>query len=154
MRLRFLPILCAGLLALIGICFLFSNNRSRVDWRLVAWGVGLQIFFAVLVLNTAPGMWVFARLNDLMMALLGFTRHGTDFLFGSFLTGRTEPGLVNLAFQVLPTIIFFSSLMADAVRLHLRQRTVPGCDEQVLLLRRPDALNVAKRPAGPVPQPK
>jgi CNT family concentrative nucleoside transporter len=69
-------------------------------------------------------MWVFARLNDLMMALLGFTRHGTDFLFGSFLTGRTEPGLVNLAFQVLPTIIFFSSLMAVGYQLGVMQRIV------------------------------
>jgi CNT family concentrative nucleoside transporter len=100
-----------GLFVLLGLCWAVSSDRRRVDWRLVAWGTGLQLLFAVVVLKTAPGLWVFARLNDLVNALLGFTQQGTDFLFRSFATGRVEPGSINFAFQVLPTIIFFSSLM-------------------------------------------
>jgi len=100
-----------GLLVLLGLCWVFSNNRSKVNWRLVAWGMALQFVFALIVLKTAPGMWVFARLNDAVNALLGFTREGTTFLFRSYLTGRVESPLVNFTFDVLPTIVFFSSLM-------------------------------------------
>lgn len=106
---RAVPIL--GLAVLIGICWLMSRDRRRIDWRLVAWGLGLQFAFGLLVLKTGPGLWLFSRLNEGMLSLLDFTQEGTRFLFSSFVTAKTEPGLVNFAFHVLPTIIFFSSLM-------------------------------------------
>jgi concentrative nucleoside transporter, CNT family len=115
-----------GLAALLGLCWAVSNNRRRVDWRLVAWGVGLQLLFAVLVLKTGPGLWVFARLNDGVNALLGFTREGTVFLFRSFVTGKMESPLVNFTFEVLPTIIFFSSLMTVLYHLGVMQWVVRG----------------------------
>ncbi|HOW89498.1 MAG TPA: nucleoside transporter C-terminal domain-containing protein [Elusimicrobiales bacterium] len=100
-----------GLFIFIGVCYVMSSDRSRIDWRLVAWGMGLQLVFGVLVLKTAPGLWVFQKLNAAAMSLLGFGQEGTNFLFRSFVSGKVEPGLVNFTFTVLPTIIFFSSLM-------------------------------------------
>ncbi|HOW28918.1 MAG TPA: NupC/NupG family nucleoside CNT transporter [Elusimicrobiota bacterium] len=100
-----------GLFVLLGLCWLMSNNRRKINWSLVAWGTALQLLFAILVLKTSPGLWVFERLNDLVNALLGFTQEGTEFLFRSMSSGRMESPMLNFAFTVLPTIIFFSSLM-------------------------------------------
>ncbi|MBI4056193.1 MAG: NupC/NupG family nucleoside CNT transporter [Elusimicrobia bacterium] len=115
-----------GLFAFIGICYAMSRDRKRINWRLVAWGMGLQLLFGVLVLKTAPGLWVFDKLNDGTLALLNFTQQGTRFLFSSFSTGQIEPPLVNFTFHVLPTIIFFSSLMTVLYYLGVMQWVVYG----------------------------
>lgn len=113
-----------GLFALVGICWLVSTDRSKVNWRLVAWGMALQFAFGVIVLKTSPGLWFFSKLNDGVMALLGFTQEGVKFLFGSFVTGAVEAPMVNFAFNVLPTIIFFSALMTVGYHLGLMQAIV------------------------------
>jgi CNT family concentrative nucleoside transporter len=113
-----------GLFALVGLCWLISTDRKRVNWRLVAWGMALQIIFGVLILKTGPGLWFFQRLNDGTMALLGFTNEGTKFLFGSFVTGSIEAPMINFAFNVLPTIIFISALMTVGYHLGLMQAVV------------------------------
>ena len=110
-----------GVLLLLCICWLFSTNRSAVSWKLVAVGSGLQLVFAFLILKTAPGHWVFDQLNDAVTVLLGFTNEGTKFLFQSFALGRVHRSLENFAFNVLPTIIFFSSLMAVLYHLGIMQ---------------------------------
>ena len=73
-----------GLFAMVGIAWLFSKHRARVPWKLVAWGMGLQLTFGVLVMKTRVGLWVFSVLNDVVLALLGFTARGTEFIFGDF----------------------------------------------------------------------
>lgn len=113
-----------GLLTLVGLCYLMSDNRSKINWRLVGWGLGLQFVFGVLVLKTAPGLWVFSKLNDGTLALLGFTQEGTNFLFRSFVNGKIESPMINFTFNVLPTIIFFSSLMTVGYHLGIMQRIV------------------------------
>lgn len=113
-----------GLAAFLGICWLLSRNRRRIPWRLVAWGLALQLLFGFFVLKTAPGLWIFDKLNDATMALLGFTQEGTNFLFRSFVSGSIESPLQNFVFQVLPTIIFFSSLMTVLYHLGLMQWVV------------------------------
>jgi concentrative nucleoside transporter, CNT family len=115
-----------GLLAMVLIAWALSVRRDAVDLRLVGVGVGLQIAFGILVLKTAPGLWLFDRLNDVVVALLGFTKEGTRFLLGSFVTGQVEPAIVNFVFDVLPTIIFFSSLMTVLYYLGLMQHLVNG----------------------------
>ncbi|MBI5596742.1 MAG: NupC/NupG family nucleoside CNT transporter [Elusimicrobia bacterium] len=116
----------AGIFVFVGVCWLMSNNRKRIDWRLVAWGLGLQLLFGILVLKTGPGLWFFQKLNDGTLALLGFTKEGSDFLFRSFVTGKVEGPFVNFAFNVLPTIIFFSSLMTVGYYIGLMQWVVNG----------------------------
>lgn len=110
-----------GVLLLIGLCWLFSNNRDAVNWRLVAIGMGLQLAFAFLILKTEPGHWVFDQLNDAVTVLLGFTNEGTNFLFKSFALNRVHRSFENFAFNVLPTIIFFSSLMTVLYHLGIMQ---------------------------------
>jgi CNT family concentrative nucleoside transporter len=113
-----------GLFVFIGICYAMSDNRSKINWRLVAWGMGLQLLFGILVLKTGPGLWVFQKLNSGAMALLGFGQEGTNFLFRSFVTGQVDSSLVNFTFNVLPTIIFFSSLMTLGYYLGIMQWVV------------------------------
>jgi CNT family concentrative nucleoside transporter len=113
-----------GIFVLLGICFVMSDNRSKINWSLVAWGLSLQLIFGILILKTAPGLWVFEKLNDGTVALLGFTEQGSAFLFRSFVTGQVESSFVNFTFKVLPTIIFFSSLMTVGYHVGLMQRIV------------------------------
>lgn len=110
-----------GLLAMVGIAWLLSRHRDRVSWRLVGWGVGLQLAFGVLVMKTAAGLWMFSLLNDVVLALLGFTAKGTEFIFGEFASEK-----FTIAINVLPTLIFFSALMTMLYHLGLMQRLVNG----------------------------
>ena len=65
-----------GLFALLGICWAASNNRKAIPWRLVAWGVGLQLVFAVLILKTRPGYVLFDWLTKAFEKLCSFTDAG------------------------------------------------------------------------------
>jgi len=111
-----------GLAVLIGIVWLFSNNRRAVDWKLVATGVTLQIGFAALVLLVPGGRWVFDWLSHGFVAILAFVNEGSNFIFGS-LMDIPKNGFI-FAFQVLPTIIFFSALMGVLYHLGAMQAVV------------------------------
>lgn len=111
----------AGLFAMVGIAWLLSKHRDRVPWRVVGWGVGLQVSFGVLVMKTEVGLWVFSVLNDVVLALLGFTARGTEFIFGDFASEK-----FTIAINVLPTLIFFSALMTMLYHVGLMQRLVSG----------------------------
>ncbi|MGY0610957.1 MULTISPECIES: NupC/NupG family nucleoside CNT transporter [unclassified Luteimonas] len=108
-----------GLAVLIGITWLFSNNKGRVDWKLVGTGVTLQIAFAALVLLVPGGREVFDWLGQLFVQVLAFVNAGSEFIFGSLMDVQTY-GFI-FAFQVLPTIIFFASLMAVLYHLGAMQ---------------------------------
>ena len=110
-----------GLVAMLGIAWLLSKHRDRVSWRLVGWGVALQLTFGVVVMKTEVGLWVFSVLNDVVLALLGFTAKGTEFIFGGFASEE-----FTIAINVLPTLIFFSALMAMLYHLGFMQRLVSG----------------------------
>jgi len=102
-----------GVMILLGIAYLLSNNRKLIDMNIIAWGLGLQISFAFIILKTPLGKSLFFYLNIMIMKLISFADAGSDFLFTSF---APEIGyhlaLVNFAFRALPVIIFFSSLIA------------------------------------------
>ena len=110
-----------GLFSMVGIAWLLSRHRERVPWRVIGWGIGLQLAFGVLVMKTRAGLWVFSVLNDLVLALLGFTAKGTEFVFGDFASEK-----FTIAINVLPTLIFFSALMTMLYHLGLMQRMVTG----------------------------
>ena len=111
-----------GLLCLIGIAWLFSNNKRRVNWTLVATGVALQIAFATLVLLVPGGKDAFQWLSDVFVKVLGFVAAGSNFVFGG-LMDIPKYGFI-FAFQVLPTIIFFAALMSVLYHLGVMQAVV------------------------------
>jgi CNT family concentrative nucleoside transporter len=111
-----------GLAVLIGIVFLFSNNKKAVDWKLVATGVVLQIGFAALVLLVPGGREVFDWLGQVFVKILSFVNAGSSFIFGSMMDVKTY-GFI-FAFQVLPTIIFFAALMGVLYHLNVMQAVV------------------------------
>ncbi|MFT3667345.1 MAG: nucleoside transporter C-terminal domain-containing protein [Pseudoxanthomonas sp.] len=108
-----------GLAVLIGIVWLFSNNRRAIDWKLVATGVTLQIAFAALVLLVPGGREVFDALGHGFVKILEFVKAGSGFIFGSLMD--TEKFGFIFAFQVLPTIIFFAALMGVMYHLGVMQ---------------------------------
>ena len=111
-----------GLVVLIGLAWLFSNNRKSVDWRLVATGVALQVAFAAVVLLVPGGRDVFDALGHGFVKVLSFVNAGSNFIFGG-LMDTTKYGFI-FAFQVLPTIIFFAALMSVLYHLGVMQAIV------------------------------
>src|SRR5688572_26514927 len=111
-----------GLALLIGIAWLFSQNKGAVDWKLVATGVALQIAFASLVLLVPGGKDAFQFLSDGFVKILSFVAAGSTFVFGG-LVDIPKNGFI-FAFQVLPTIIFFAALMSVLYHLNVMQAVV------------------------------
>lgn len=112
-----------GLVVLVGIAWLLSTDRRRIDWRLVGVGLGLQLLFAAVVHLLPPGRMFFEWIRNGVTTLLDFTFEGSRFLFGDLMDPGGSVGFV-FAFRVLPTIVFFSSLMGVLYHLGVMQRVV------------------------------
>lgn len=115
-----------GIFVLMAFAWLLSENRRRIVWRPVLVGLGLQILFAAFILKTPWGAPFFHGCGKAIDTLLGFCDRGTDFLFKhvSQLSSRDqhlEGPLVNLAFRVLPSIIFFSAILAVLYHIGIMQ---------------------------------
>ncbi len=106
---RFTGIL--GILAVLLAAWLGSTDRKRIRWRTVAWGLGLQLIFAFLVLRFDYGQRAMTWAGGVVNAMLASTKAGTSVLFGALGTPYTSFGSI-FAFQVLPTIIFISAFFA------------------------------------------
>lgn len=125
-----------GLGIIVGIAYLTSNNKKSINWRLVLSGMGLQFIFALLILKGeilrsffSPLGWpkdFFYWVSGFFVLLLNFTTEGARFIFGDLAIGPGNDGSLGLffAFQVLPTIIFFASLMSILYYLGIMQRVV------------------------------
>jgi CNT family concentrative nucleoside transporter len=113
-----------GLLALLFIAWLLSNNRRRFPWRVVIWGLVLQFGFAVLVLKSPFGYDVFRWLDGAFQTLIGFSVKGSEFVWKSYGSGKIEKPLECFVVLVLPTIIFFSTLMTVLYHLGVMQLIV------------------------------
>ena len=101
-----------GMILLLGIAFILSNNRRRINYRIVGWGLSLQFIFGILILKTPLGKPLFGFFDKVITKLISFSDAGSDFLFKSLVPGvGYHEAMVNFAFRALPTIIFFSSLM-------------------------------------------
>ena len=111
----------AGILVLLCIALAMSNNRKAISWQLVTWGLGIQILFAIIILKTPVGVPFFGAIDIGIKNLLSFSDAGSDFLFKSFRYGVVEDPLMNFAFRILPTLIFFSSLIAVLYHLGIMQ---------------------------------
>jgi CNT family concentrative nucleoside transporter len=132
-----------GIATMMGIIFLLSSNKKSVRFRTIAWGLGLQFIFALIILKTEPGRWFFLRCNDIILGVLGCAQEGAAFVFGSLVqrlvpVGQSDSGgnftqinnlfanngMAVFAFSVLPTIIFFSALMSVFYHYGIMQRVV------------------------------
>ena len=111
----------AGIMVLLFIALAMSNNRKAISWQLVIWGLGIQILFAIIILKTPLGVPFFGAIDIGIKNLLSFADAGSDFLFKSFRYGVVEDPLMNFAFRILPTLIFFSSLIAVLYHLGIMQ---------------------------------
>ncbi|OPJ54857.1 NupC/NupG family nucleoside CNT transporter [Alkalithermobacter paradoxus] len=108
-----------GIFVLLAICYLVSENRKKIDLKLVGIGVLMQVIFALIILKTKIGQAVFQTLSELITKLLGFAGSGAEFLFGNLMDIGSF-GFI-FVFQVLPTIIFFSAFMAVLYHLGVMQ---------------------------------
>lgn len=133
-----------GIATMIGLAVLLSYDRKKIDWRLVGTGLALQAVFGFLVLKTGPGKAIFNFLGRAITGLLGFQEQGARFVFGNLVQSTVPVGVPGpggaldttagfvastgsfFAFNVLPTIIFFSSLMSVLYYLGVMQLVVKG----------------------------
>lgn len=109
----------AGIFILLSVAWLLSSNRKVINWRVVLWGIVLQLLIALFIFVVPAGSKLFLLVNDAVVRILDSATAGTKFLFGRL---ALPPGTKNeageeslgffLAFQALPTIIFFASFMA------------------------------------------
>ncbi len=125
-----------GIATMIALAYAMSYNRKAINWKLVASGFGLQAVFGVVVLKTETGRLVFQKVGDMITGLLGFQEQGARFVFGNLVQstvpvtgGGAAEGMVAqtgayFAFNVLPTIIFFSALMSVLYYLGIMQLIV------------------------------
>lgn len=111
-----------GLAMLLGIAFLFSNNKRAVDWKLVGTGVLLQIVFASAVLKLPFGRDVFNAIAGGFVKLMSYVNEGSNFIFGSLMDTKNF-GFI-FAVNVLPTIVFFASLTGVLYHLGVMQKIV------------------------------
>ena len=109
-----------GLLTMLALAYLFSTNRRAIRFKTVAWGLGLQIAFAIFVLKWSVGRELFTKAGDGVNKLLSFSYVGSQFMFGKLGEKASSMGFY-FAFQVLPTIIFIAAFFAILYYLGVMQ---------------------------------
>ena len=114
-----------GMFVLLFIAYLFSSNRKKIPWRLVALGILAQIIIAVGIIYVPAIQWFFEIISKGFVSVLDFTRAGSTFLLGNKLMDVNSFGFVFL-FQILPTVIFFSALTSVLFYLGILQKIVQG----------------------------
>jgi len=106
---RFTGIL--GLLTMLALAYIFSTNRRAIRLKTVAWGLGLQIVFAIFVLKVEVGRWLFEQAGKYVNILLSYSFVGSKFVFGGLGEQHSSMGFY-FAFQVLPTVIFIAAFFS------------------------------------------
>jgi CNT family concentrative nucleoside transporter len=122
-----------GIFFLAGVAWLLSSNRKVINWRVVLWGIGLQLFFAIFIFWVPVGTKFFLFVNKIVLIVLDSATAGTKFLFGRL---ALSPGATNeagetslgffLAFQALPTIMFFAALIGALYYLRIMPLLIRG----------------------------
>ena len=98
-----------GLLSLVFLAFLFSKNKKEINWSLVSKGILIQLVLAFLILKVPFVQNIFEWMSQVFVIILQFSKNGALFLFGDTLVNSNNFGAI-FAFQILPTIVFFSAL--------------------------------------------
>jgi len=122
-----------GIFVLMGVAWLFSENKKIINWNVIFWGIAIQLFFAVFIFILPVGTRFFLFINRIVLSLLDSATAGAKFVFGPL---ALPPGTVNdageasigyiLAFQALPTIIFFSALVGALYYLKIFPLIIRG----------------------------
>ncbi|MDR4937415.1 NupC/NupG family nucleoside CNT transporter [Rossellomorea marisflavi] len=134
-----------GILVVLGIGFLFSSDKKRINYRSVIGGLIIQIIFAFLVLETSWGQgglkWLTLGINE----IINYSNEGINFLFGGLFTEKSGIGYV-FAFNVLPVVIFFSALISVLYYLNIMQffiKIIGGALSKLLGTRKAESLSAA-----------
>ena len=120
---RFTGIL--GLLTMLALAYIFSTNRRAIRLKTVAWGLSLQIVFAVFVLKVPFGRDIFQRIGDAANKILSYSFVGSEFIFGPLGKQNSNIGFI-FAFQVLPVVIFICALFAILYHVGIMQIVIRG----------------------------
>jgi CNT family concentrative nucleoside transporter len=122
-----------GIFVIAGFAWLCSNNRKVVNWRVIIWGISLQLVFAFFIFVLPIGTKLFLLVNDIVVTVLDSATEGTKFVFGRL---ALSPGTTNadgetslgyfLAFQGLPTVIFFAALVSALYYLKIMPLVIRG----------------------------
>lgn len=115
-----------GMVVLILIAYLFSSNRKAINWKTVGIGLGIQLILAIGILKVPFVQAIFDLLGRFFNAILNFTLAGSEFMFGSLLNLENPNIGYIFAFQILPTIIFFSALTSVLYYFGIIQKVVKG----------------------------
>ena len=111
-----------GLIVFLALAYAFSTNRRAIRWRTVVWGLGLQIFFAILVIKWTFGQTILHAASTAVTSLLGHAVEGSSMVFGPL--GTPGNPLAVFAFAVLPTIIFISAFFALLYHIGFMQQVI------------------------------
>ncbi len=134
-----------GIVVVLGIAFLFSKDKRRIRLRPILTGLGLMFVFAFLVMGTGWGAAVLEAVSNGVSALMDFAREGIDFVFGGLYTEESGITFV-VAFDVLPQIIFFASLIAVLYHLGIMQvvtRYIGGGIRRIMGTSRAESISAA-----------
>lgn len=115
-----------GLGILLGLGFLISSKRKAINWKIIGYGLGIQFIIAIMVLKIPIFQYMIEFIGAIFLKILDFTQEGTSFLLESFITGKVEHPMINFAFWVLPTIIFFSAITSILFYYGIIQKVVHG----------------------------
>jgi len=123
----------AGIFVLIGFAWILSADKKNMNWRVIIWGIGLQILIALFIFIVPAGSKLFLVVNDIVVSILESASAGAKFVFGRLAlapgqtseTGEESLGFI-LAFQAFPTIIFFSALIAILYYLGIMPLVIRG----------------------------
>lgn len=134
-----------GMVSLIFIAFLFSSDRKNINWKTAGIGLAFQLIIAISVLKIPFIQGIFEGIGQLFVNVLDFTRAGSEFLFQGLVVDMDTFGFI-FAFQVLPTILFFSALTSVLFYLGIIQKVVKGMAwalSKVLKISGAESLSVA-----------
>ena len=117
-----------GIVALLLLAWAFSKDRKVINWRVVGWGLGIQVLVALFIFVLPAGSKVFMFVNKLVLGVLSSAAAGTEFVFGNLAKGPGTPGSMGyfFAFQAMPSIVFFAALVGLLYHLGIMQWIIKG----------------------------
>ena len=115
-----------GLSLLLGLGYLASSRRRAIAWKVIGTGLAVQFIIAIIALKVPFFQYIIEFLGKVFLKILDFTQEGTSFLLSSLISGEVESPLINFAFWILPTIIFFSAITSILFYYGIIQKLVYG----------------------------